>query len=134
MWKDPKFIIIGSLLVVLIAVVSTLGGLALARQYDRNIGPIQVARIEVQEQVINSIQDENLTPGDIINEALDKYLDKLVEDEKITQDEANQIKSWWESKPDIEGIFNFFSNSQLNLFGRLHQFNGGNSFGFTPGK
>ncbi|MDD5338360.1 MAG: hypothetical protein PHG35_02980 [Dehalococcoidales bacterium] len=128
MWKDKKFIVIGSLLVVLIAVVSTLGGLALARQYDRNIGPIQLTRIEAPSQ------EKDMSPGDVLNEALDKYLDKLVEDGTITQDEADQFKSWWESKPDIEGIFNFFNNNQLNLFERMHQFSGGAAFGFIPGK
>lgn len=130
MWKDKKFIIIGSLLVVLIAVVSTLGGLALARQYDRSIGPIQVATVEIPRLE----KDAPLTPGEILNDALDRYLDRLVEDGIITQDEADQFKSWWESKPDIEGTFNFFNHNQLNIFGGLYQAPGGTSFSVIPDK
>jgi len=35
------------------------------------------------------------------DEALDNYLKNLVDEGKITQEQADQYKSWWQSKPDI---------------------------------
>lgn len=34
------------------------------------------------------------------SEAVQNFLDKAVENGKITQDEANQIETWWQSRPD----------------------------------
>lgn len=36
------------------------------------------------------------------DEALGTWLQKLVEDGKITQGEADQYLEWWQSRPDIE--------------------------------
>jgi hypothetical protein len=33
-------------------------------------------------------------------EAMENYLDKLVEEGVITQEEADQLKEWWQSRPD----------------------------------
>ncbi len=39
--------------------------------------------------------------GEMQNEALDNYLKKLVEKGKITQQQADQYKTWWQSRPDM---------------------------------
>ena len=36
------------------------------------------------------------------NEALDSYLQNLVDEGKITQEEAGQYKAWWQAKPNME--------------------------------
>jgi len=36
------------------------------------------------------------------DEALDSYLQELVDEGKITQDEADQYKAWWQARPDME--------------------------------
>jgi hypothetical protein len=38
--------------------------------------------------------------GEMMAEAMESYLDKLVEEGIITQEEADQLKEWWEARPD----------------------------------
>ena len=38
--------------------------------------------------------------GEMMAEAMESYLDKLVEEGVITQEEADQLKEWWEARPD----------------------------------
>jgi len=38
--------------------------------------------------------------GEMMAEAMENRLDKLVEEGVITQDEADQYKEWWEARPD----------------------------------
>jgi hypothetical protein len=38
---------------------------------------------------------------DMMAEAMESRLDKLVEEGLITQEEADQFKEWWEAKPDM---------------------------------
>jgi hypothetical protein len=40
--------------------------------------------------------------GELRDEALVNRLQNLVEDGKMTQEEANQYLEWWQSRPDIE--------------------------------
>jgi hypothetical protein len=39
--------------------------------------------------------------GEMMAEAMESHLDKLVEEEVITQEEADQLKEWWEARPEI---------------------------------
>jgi hypothetical protein len=39
---------------------------------------------------------------EIREEALESWLQNLVEEDKITQEEADQYLEWWQSRPDIE--------------------------------
>lgn len=38
--------------------------------------------------------------GEMMAEAMESYLDKLVEVGIITQEEADQLKEWWEARPE----------------------------------
>ena len=38
---------------------------------------------------------------EMITEAVENRLDKLVEEGVITQEEADQLKEWWQAKPDV---------------------------------
>jgi hypothetical protein len=40
--------------------------------------------------------------GELQEEALESRLDKLVENGKMTQDEADSYLEWWQSRPDIQ--------------------------------
>jgi hypothetical protein len=40
--------------------------------------------------------------GELQEEALESRLDNLVENGKITQDEADSYLEWWQSRPDIQ--------------------------------
>ena len=37
---------------------------------------------------------------EMMAEAMESYLDKLVEEGVITQEEAGQLREWWEARPD----------------------------------
>jgi hypothetical protein len=37
----------------------------------------------------------------IRSDKLDTYLDNLVKNGKLTQEQADQLKNWWDSKPDV---------------------------------
>ncbi len=132
MWKDPKFIVIAGLLVVLIAAVGTLGGLALTRQNDDDQS--RTIKVVLPENTANILENQHLSAAELMDKALDNYLDKLVEEDKITQEEADQFQAWWESRPDIPGIFRFFEQDNFNFFGMMHMNNGGLPFGFGGGK
>jgi hypothetical protein len=138
MWQDKKFIIIASLLVVLIAAVGTLGGLALSRQNDNRPDQLQAARMQLLEKAANILQNNNnLTPEQReqkVDNVLDNYLQKLVEEGKITQEEADQFKAWWDSRPNIPGIFKQLEQSGTNFLGMMPMGQGGATFGFGGGK
>jgi hypothetical protein len=40
--------------------------------------------------------------GELRNEALRSQLQRLVEDDKMTQQEADDYLEWWQSGPDVE--------------------------------
>ena len=40
--------------------------------------------------------------SELRDEALQNLLEKLVDEEKITQEEAEQYLEWWQSRPDIK--------------------------------
>jgi type II secretory pathway pseudopilin PulG len=121
MWQDKKFIVIVGLLVVIIAAVGTIGGLALYRQYNNGDDQLRASRTELIQQASNFLQNhqQNNIPDAIQN--LDNYLNQLVKDGKITQAQADQFKEWFKDRPDIPAIF-----------GPL--LNGGDGFGFKFGQ
>jgi len=40
--------------------------------------------------------------SELRDEALEKWLQNLVDDGKITEQEAGQLLDWWQSRPDVE--------------------------------
>ncbi|MGD0780119.1 MAG: hypothetical protein ABR954_04975 [Dehalococcoidales bacterium] len=154
MWSDKKFIIIIGLLVIAIAVGGTLGGIALARGNNnsggqaRNVGMNNITGL-LQPNSGNSsgiqglIKDFEQAGQEIKSEGLDAYLQQLVKDGKITQEQSDQFKAWldarpafptdefkkWmESRPDIPGLFGQDNHPGTRFFGMMHNGNGG--FGF----
>jgi polyhydroxyalkanoate synthesis regulator phasin len=51
------------------------------------------------EQLKNALDQAQ---GELQEEALETRIQKLVDEGKITQEEANQYLEWWQSRPDIE--------------------------------
>jgi ABC-type sugar transport system substrate-binding protein len=136
MWRSKKFIIITVLVVLVVG--GTLGGVAIAQANDQStttptVTPTATDNVSSFLQKVADIYKANT--GDTIDpeqlqkaiadarqalqeEALDNYLQKLVDEGKITQEQADQFKawwdqrpsldafqSWWQSMPDIPGIF-----------------------------
>jgi len=52
-----------------------------------------------QEQLRDALAQAR---SEIREEALESWLQNLVEEDKITQEEADQYLEWWQSRPDIE--------------------------------
>jgi ABC-type glycerol-3-phosphate transport system substrate-binding protein len=65
----------------------------IADAYEANTG----VAIDAQE-LVNAFED---VQKDIRSEALDNYLDKLVEAGKITDTQAQEFKDWIEARPDV---------------------------------
>ena len=111
MWRSKKFIIIAVMTVVVLG--ATLGGVAIASADDENgsqtTNPFTTLLEKVaaiyQQNTSTAIDPQELQKAfteaqkEIRDEALDKYLQGLVDDKKITQEQAKQYKDWLESKP-----------------------------------
>lgn len=124
MWKSKKFF-----LVVVLAVVVLVGGaagivLAQTEEGDGSQPETLLARVA---GILNIDQAELADAfaqarSEMRAEALDRYLQYQVDQGKITQDEADQYKEWWQARPDT---------SLPKPFGRFgsHGFRGGMKWG-----
>ncbi len=137
MWRRKKFVILGLLAAILLAGAS-IGGIALAQGneseddsqpastvdtfWDRIAGILQEDGVIVTaDQLKNAVKEAQ---EQAITDALKKRLDKLVADDEITQDEADEYLEWFESKPDIAnkvspriGHFRFFGFGGMRGWG-----------------
>jgi hypothetical protein len=132
LWRSKKFLIP---VISVIVIGATLGGVAIANADDENSGnQTQVIKDNLLDKVAEIYEQNTGTAIDsaelqkaftearqaIQDEALDNFLKKLVTDGKITQEQADQYKTWldarpafpteefktWmESRPDIPGLF-----------------------------
>ena len=105
---------------VLVAVILlTVGGMAtvLAQENDEEVTATAnetgtnglLARVAgilgiPQEELVNAFRQAQ---QEMREEAFIKYLDKAVEKELITQEEADEIKGWWDERPEVlaPGLF-----------------------------
>jgi hypothetical protein len=122
MWRSKKFIIIAVLVVLVLG--GTLGGVAIAQADDQSTTtptPTATATDTVSsflqkvaemyeantgvaidpEQLQKAVDDARQA---IREEALDNYLQKLVDENKITQEEADQFKAWWDARPSLDAF------------------------------
>jgi hypothetical protein len=119
MWRSKKVIVIAVLATVLLA--GSIGGVAFAQadngddgQPEPKCGALLDRVCEIYEDKTGvAIDSEALkdsfaqAQGEMRNEALENHLDKLVEDGKITRDEANEFLEWQQSRPDVPVQFGF---------------------------
>ncbi len=134
MWRSKKFIIIAVLAILVIG--ATVGGVAIAQADDQNTNttptPTTTSNVTTFLDKVAAIYQQNtgvtINPDElqkavtaarqaIKDEALTNYLQKLVTDGKITQEQADQFKAWldakptqafqqwWDARPDIPGLF-----------------------------
>ena len=100
MLRGKRFVIIGLLAAVVL--VGSLAGLALAQTVDTGQPQTLLARVAAilgidQQKVEGAFAQAQ---REMQNEALDSYLKNLVDQGKITQQQADQYKSWWQARPD----------------------------------
>jgi hypothetical protein len=124
MWRHKKLILIGVLATVLVA-GACIGGVALAQdsennsQSTANISTLwdKVTAI-LQNKGVN-ITSEQLKDAftqaqkDMQSEALQNYLQNLVKQGKINQEQADQYFKWWQAKPDVRIGFGFRGPGRL---------------------
>ncbi len=107
MWKSKKFVIIAVLAAVVLA--GSVVGVAFA---DTGTGTTSGNTLYAKVVAILNKQGVNIDQAklesaftqarqEIRDEALDKYLDKLVAEGKLKPEDAQQYKQWWDSKPNV---------------------------------
>lgn len=104
MWRSKK-----SILIVLLAALLLVGGatgivLAQTENGDESQPKTLLDRVA---EILNIDQQElkdafAQAQSEMRDEALDNYLQKLVDAGKITQEEAAQYKAWLQERPDME--------------------------------
>jgi len=162
MWRNKKIILLEVLAVVVL--VAALGVAAVAQADDEDANQVQNNTTSLMEQVAEIYQANTGTaidPQELQNAFIQarnqnrvalrsQCLDKLVEQGKITQEQADEFNTWLDSRPDfpteefqewldsrldIPAIFGQANCGGMMLFGGMHFGRGGNSggFGFKSG-
>jgi hypothetical protein len=117
MWRKKKFILVAVLAAVILA--AGIGGVALAADNNDNNNSQTTPSINtLWEKMAAVLQDDgvNVTSDQLqsaFSEAQDQmradaqqdFLDKMVADGKITQEQADAYSDWIKNKPDMGGNF-----------------------------
>jgi len=134
MWRSKKFII--GLLATVVLVSASIGGVALAQDNEEDSQP--EAHLEaLWDKVAQILQDEgiNITSeqlkdafsqaqGQMRTEAMENYLKKLVEEGRLSQEEADEYLKWWQAKPDGPAIFGFRGHGGFRCMGGMRGWGG----------
>jgi len=122
MWRSKKFIVAVLIAVVL---VGSIGGTVIAQngngdgEREAQYGALLDRVCEIYEENTGvTIDPQELKDAfaqvrsEMRDEALDNRLQNLVDQGKIIQEEADQYKEWWQSKPDmpLRGTFGHFGS------------------------
>jgi len=94
MKRSKKLIIIAVTVAAVLA--GTLNGLAFAQTENGDDSQPETKWGALLDRVL-VVQARS----EMRDEALEQRLDKLVDEGKISQDIANQLNEWWQSRPDI---------------------------------
>jgi hypothetical protein len=123
MWFCKKVILIP--LVIAVIVAGSITGVVLAQDGNdsNSAGNTLMAKVAAILGIDQTKLEDAFAQAqkEIRDEALTNYLNKLVEEGKITQEEADQYQQWWNARPDA-----------LNKLGPGFEF-GGRGRGFGPG-
>jgi hypothetical protein len=116
MWRRKKLIIFSVLAAVLL-LVGTIGGVAVFAQNGSTSpsdspGKTLLARVAdilgIDQQKVEDAFAQ--AQREMQEEALDDYLKNLVDQGTITQEQADQYKTWWQSRPVLPFEFGFRSH------------------------
>jgi hypothetical protein len=158
MWRKKSFIIVAVLTVLVLG--ATLGGVAIAQADDVNSTANASSFLEKVAEIYQTntgvaidpeaLQQAITEAGQALrDEALDNYLQELVDNGTITQQQADEFKAWleakpdlpidefqqwWNARPDIPGLFGGDNGTGMGPFGRMHRaFKLGEGLGFRLG-
>jgi hypothetical protein len=105
MWRRHK-LIIASVLAATVLLAGSVGGVVFAQTGGAGAatsGKTLAARVATilgidQQRVEDAFAQAR---KDMRTEALDTYLQTQVDQGKLTQEQAAQYKTWWQSRPDV---------------------------------
>jgi LPS O-antigen subunit length determinant protein (WzzB/FepE family) len=114
MWKSKKVILI-TLLAVTIVAVSAAGIAAAQEDETEGVNPCEARYVAMMDRVCEiyetntgvSLDAEQLQEAfaqarrAMFMEAMESYMQRLVDEGVITQGEADEYVEWWQAKPDI---------------------------------
>jgi len=116
MWRKRKFIII--LLGTILIIAATISGVAMAQdseeisQSDSLLGRV-AAILGIDQQTVEDAF--NQAQAEMKEAAMDKYLQNLVDEGKITEEEAAEYKGWLEARPDMTEYFDKMKENLRHL-------------------
>jgi flagellar basal body-associated protein FliL len=125
MWRSKKFIIITAIVVV--ALAGAIGGVALAQGNGDESQP-EAQHAALLERVCEIYEENTGTTinaddlqaafaqaqSEIRDEALQNYLQGLVDNDKITQEQADKLLEWWQSRPDVPVLPGFAGHGMMH--------------------
>ena len=107
MWKSKKFIILASV-VAAVLVIGATAGVVLAQAGDNGTGQgdgimarvAQILGID-QQKLADAVKQARteFREQHPIGQNMEQGLEKAVQDGKLTQQQADQVKAWWAAKP-----------------------------------
>ncbi|MDO8578100.1 MAG: hypothetical protein Q7R50_02850 [Dehalococcoidales bacterium] len=113
MWRNKKMVLIAVMAAILLAagisgaVYAKAGGTAAGNEVLNQAANVTSSNDTLMARAakILGIDQQKLQDaikqarGDMQNEKLDKYLQNLIDQGKITQAQADKFKAWWQSRP-----------------------------------
>jgi uncharacterized membrane protein len=111
MWRKRKWLIVAAVALVVILMAGIIGGVVYAQTTTPtptpdNQGKTLLARVAdilgIDQQKLEDAYSQ--AKKEMSDEALTNRLDALVKAGKLTQEQADQYKQWWESRPDVPNI------------------------------
>ena len=99
MWRSKKFIVAAVLATVL--VVGSIGGIALAQE-NGDDSQTKTLLARVAEKLGVELEVLKGYFAEARSEMRDEAIQKLADEGKITQEQADQYKAWLKSRPDME--------------------------------
>ena len=128
MWRSKKFIIVAALATILLA--GTIGGIVVnADDGDENAPDTLLDKVcailqaKGYDITCEALEDAFAQAGEEMRTAaLEAWLLDLVDQEKITQQQADDYLEWWGARPDMPNKFGFGDHRGMRGFGGMRGF------------
>ena len=128
-------VIIGTVLAAVL-LLGSLGGIAIADENEDSSQP-GAPLGAMWDKVALILQDDGVdvtleqlkgafaeAQGEMLQEAMENHLDKLVEEGVIESSQAEEYLEWWQSKPDVSIGFGLGSRGGFRGMGGMRGFGG----------
>lgn len=136
MWKSKKFILI--VVSVALVLAGSITGVALAQTetsddsqtttiFDRVTDILVAEGVNVTSDQLKDAFAQ--AQSDVRDEVRQDRLQSLVEEGKLTQEEADQYLEWWQAKSDVPAGFQFGPGGMMGGFGGMHGMRGMHEMG-----